>query len=286
MPTVLEIIDGGTRYLEKRGIEDARLNMQLMVSQRLECTRMQLYLDFDKPLTEGQLAPLRDDLKRRGEGIPLQHITGTVEFYNRNFRCDSRALIPRPETEELVSLVLEKIKQLPKLLEKESIQILDLCTGSGVIGLSLAAELKNSHVTCSDLSEAALSLARENALELDLMNVAIIHSDGFESIQNHFDIIVSNPPYIAHTEKAKTSREVAHDPEMALYSGQEGLDFMLETLPESFKKLNHGGFIALEIGYDQAGAVKALLSDAGYTEVTTHKDLNGIARFPIAHKNA
>ncbi len=284
MSTVLEIIDKGTRYLEKRGIENARLNMQLMVAQRLACSRMQLYLDFDRPLKEDELSPLREDLKRRGEGIPLQHITGNVEFHNRNFLCDSRALIPRPETEELVSLILQEIKKHPALLQKESIHILDLCTGSGVIGLSLAAELPNAQVTCSDLSEDALALAKENRAELNLPHVSIIHSDGFQSVEDHFDIIACNPPYIANAEKANASQEVNHDPELALYSGEDGLDFMRQILPESYNKLNSGGFIALEIGYDQASATENLLSNAGYSEISTHKDLNGIPRFPIAHK--
>ena len=171
MTTVLETIDGGTRYLEKRGIEDARRNMQMLVAHQLGCTRMDLYLQFDRPLEEPMLAPLRELLKKRGEGIPLQHLLGTVWFHKYEFKTDARALIPRPETEELTEWILSW--PLP-----ETQRVLDMGCGSGVIGLSLAKSRPAWDLVLADVSEEALSLARENATKLAVENVELLHSKG------------------------------------------------------------------------------------------------------------
>ena len=143
MSTVLETIDKGTLYLEKRGIADARRNMQLLVAHQLQCSRMQLYVQFDRPLDEATLQPLREALKRRSEGVPIQHLLGQVEFHRRQFKTDARALIPRPETEELAELVLA----LDAPHEDQA--ILDMGCGSGVLGLTLAAERPAWQVTCA-----------------------------------------------------------------------------------------------------------------------------------------
>jgi release factor glutamine methyltransferase len=152
MSTVLETIDGGARYLEKRGIGDSRRNMQIMVAHQLACTRMQLYTQFDRPLGESELVPLREMLKRRGEGVPLQHVLGVVSFHHRDFKSDARALIPRPETEELAEWILS-------MSMGDDLKVLDMGCGSGVLGLTLAAERPSWHVTLADVSEDALALA-------------------------------------------------------------------------------------------------------------------------------
>ena len=278
MPTVLDTIDGGTRYLEKRGITDARLSMQLMAAQILGCTRMQLYMDFDKPMTEDQLAPLRENLKQRGEGVPLQHILGEVEFFKRTFKCDNRALVPRPETEELISILLELGKSSPFK------RILDLCTGSGVIGLTLAAELPEAEVTCTDISPEALALAKENAETLNLPLIGFIESNAFDKVTGTYDLIVSNPPYVAESERPNASKELHHDPALALYSGADGLDFIRQIIPAAKAHLNEGAHLALEIGHAQSEAVQALLTEHSYQNITVAKDLNQIPRFPIAQK--
>ena len=173
MTTVLETLDKGTAYLSKKGIEDARRNMQMLVAHQLACTRMDLYLRFDQPLGESDLVPLRELLKRRGEGVPLQHLLGTVEFHRRDFKTDSRALIPRPETEELAEWLL-KNAALP-----ENPRILDMGCGSGVLGLTLAAEYPGAEVHLADLSRDALALARENAAMLGIANASFAESDLF-----------------------------------------------------------------------------------------------------------
>lgn len=278
MTTILEIIDGGTRYLEKRGIDDARTNMQLLVAAHLGCTRTQLYMDFDKPLTEADIVPLREWLKKRGEGIPLQHLVGSVEFHGRTFLCDSRALIPRPETEELLDFVIDALGDLPPA------KFLDVGTGSGVIGLTLAAAFPEAEVICSDISTEALELARENANALELKNVTFAKANGIPKGEPTFDAIVSNPPYIADSFRAEASKEVQHDPEMALYSGADGLDLIRHLIPAAFTRLKSGGLFALEIGHDQAAAVSYLLQQAGFTDIKVEPDLSGILRFPLARK--
>lgn len=278
MTTVLEILDGGTRYLEKRGIEDARRNMQMLVAHQLHCTRMELYLRFDQPIEESELVPLRESLKKRGEGVPLQHLLGTVWFHRNEFITDARALIPRPETEELVDILL-------KLPLPATARVLDLGCGSGVLGLSLAAAKPGWHVTLADISPDALALTRENAVKLELTNVAFVESDLFSALDGAFDLIAANLPYVPETERATLTTEVLHDPDLALFGGPDGLDVIRRFIPVAIEKLEPGGWTGLEIGHEQASQVARLLEDSGFTDIEVKNDLSGIARFPLARKS-
>lgn len=278
MSTLLETIDGGTRYLEKRGIEDARRNMQMLVARQLGCTRMDLYLQFDRPMEENDLIPLRENLKKRGEGIPLQHLLGTVWFHKYEFKTDARALIPRPETEELAEWILKW--ELPA----EGLEILDMGCGSGVLGLTLATERSAWSVTLADVSPAALSLARENATRLEITTANFIHSDLFSAISQQFDGIVANLPYVPEADRATLTREVMHDPPLALFSGQDGLDLIRHFIPQAFTHLKPGGWLVLEIGHDQASQVTEILKASGFTDIEVKTDLSGIARFPFARR--
>jgi release factor glutamine methyltransferase len=277
MSTVLETIEGGTRYLEKRGIEDARRNMQHLVAHQLGCTRMALYLQFDRPLVEDELAPLRDLLKKRGEGVPLQHLLGNVPFHRRDFKSDARALIPRPETEELAELILRQ--NLP-----DALAALDMGCGSGVLGLTLAAEHPDWRITLADISTEALALTRENLAALEIPNALAIESDLFANLPGTFDLIVANLPYVAQSDRATLSREVLHDPPLALFSGPDGLDLLRRFIPEAVHHLHPGGLLALEIGHDQASHITRLLEDSGFAEIQIHNDLSGIPRFPTARR--
>jgi len=278
MSTVLETIDGGTRYLEKRGIEDARRNMQMLVAHQLGCTRMALYLQFDRPMDEKDLTPLREALKKRGEGIPLQHLLGQVYFHNREFISDARGLIPRPETEELAEFIL-------KLELPQSLEVLEMGCGSGVLGLTLAAERPDWQLTLADISEDALALTRENAIALEIKNAVTIHSDLFANVTGTFDGIAANLPYVPETDRPTLTREVLHDPDLALFGGPDGLDIIREFIPTAFERLNPGGWIALEIGHDQASQVADFLDKSGFSRVEVKNDLSGVPRFPFAWRD-
>ena len=277
MSTVLETIDGGTRYLEKRGIEDARRNMQMLVARQLGCTRMDLYLQFDRPLEETVLVPLREVLKRRGEGIPLQHLLGTVWFHKYEFKTDARALIPRPETEELAEWILTW--EIP-----ENQRVLDMGCGSGVLGLTLAAARTGWDLTLADVSPDALSLARENVAKLEVTNTNLVESDLFSAIDGDFDGIVANLPYVPDSERATMAKEVLHDPALALFSGADGLDLIRRFIPEAFQRLRPGGWLVMEIGHDQASQVSGFLQASSFTDIEVKTDLSGVARFPFARR--
>ncbi len=281
MTTVLETLDKGTAYLAKKGIGEARRNMQMLVAHQLACTRMDLYLRFDQPLEEKDLAPLRDLLKKRGEGIPLQHLLGTVLFHRRDFKCDGRGLIPRPETEELAEWLL---KHAAPALPAQP-RILDMGCGSGVLGLSLAAEIPAAEVILADLSPKALALSRENAASLEIANVTFTESDLFSALgEGTFDLIVANLPYVPERDRGTLAPELAHDPALALFGGPDGMDVIRRFVPEAAARLRAGGWLALEIGIDQAAESESLLHSAGLADVRTIKDLSGIARFPVARR--
>jgi release factor glutamine methyltransferase len=253
--------------------------MQRLVGHFLGYSRVQLYLEFDRPLEDDELVPIRDGLKRRGQGIPLQHILGEVEFLRRDFLCDGRGLIPRPETEELVSLILKEKETLP-----DPLRILDVGTGSGVIGLSLAAELPSaSETVLSDSSPDALELARENANRLEV-EATFVASHLFDDIPGNFSLIVANLPYVPEKDRAQLAPELAHDPAAALFSGADGLDLIREFIPVATTRLTPGGLLAMEIGHDQGKTVAELLTVAGLTEVDIKADLSGVSRFPFARK--
>jgi release factor glutamine methyltransferase len=277
MKPLLEVLTSGTDYLKKRHIEEARLNMEHLIAHVLQCRRMDLYLRFDHLIKDEDLATLRDVLKRRGEGEPLQHLLGTVEFHGQEFISDHRALIPRPETEHLVSLIVERYGKAPPA------RVLDMATGSGCIGLSLAKAWPQSHVTLVDVSEDALELARLNTTRLNLQDrVRLLRSDLFEKVSGTFDLVVSNLPYIPTAEIKSLSREVRRDPVLALDGGPDGLVIVRRFLHEVPKHLTSDGTIALELGHDQGATVASLCTEAGWQTAQVQSDLAEVPRFVFA----
>jgi len=310
---LLDTLKAGTGYLEKRGIEDARLNMEHLLAHVLQCRRLELYLRFGEQLQEADLERLRALIKRRGDGEPLQHLLGSVEFCGHELVCDHRALVPRPETERLVELLVEKFGSQPPA------SVLDVGTGSGCIGLSLAmawsgkqsistgpdailtpvaggpddadpptlrTQRPNSGFTLIDISEDALELARLNASRLRLNGAAVrfIRSDLFEKVDGEFDLIVANLPYIPRAEIATLSVEVRRDPHLALDGGAVGTEIIDRLIADCQSHLKSGGSIALEIGHDQAPAVAALCEAAGMADVKAERDYAGIDRFVFARR--
>ncbi|HRJ11358.1 MAG TPA: peptide chain release factor N(5)-glutamine methyltransferase, partial [Prosthecobacter sp.] len=243
---LLETLHAGAGYLEKHGVEEARLNMEHLLAHVLGCRRLDLYLRHAEVPREDDLARLRELAKRRASGEPLQHLLGTVDFLGHELVCDERALIPRPETEYLCDLLIKASRAAPP------VRVLDMAAGSGCIGLTLAAAWPGSQVTLADISEDALDLARLNAGRLGLDAVRIVRSDLFEKISGGFDLIVSNLPYIPSAEIATLSREVRRDPALALDGGPDGLDIVRRFLAAAPAHLNAEGGIALDTASSRA----------------------------------
>jgi release factor glutamine methyltransferase len=276
--TVLEVLQSTTGYFQKHNIESPRLNAEHLLAHVLGRKRIELYLEFERKLNESELAPLRHLVKQRAEGKPLQHLLGTVEFCGRSFLCDKRALVPRPETENLVELLLSNFKS-----EIANGRILDVGTGSGVIALSLAAELPCAEIVAADISEDALALASENAERLGLAHrVQFLRSSLLEKVEGTFNLIAANLPYISTQERQNLSREVLYDPDVALFAGAFGDELVREVIMQAPLRLRPGGFLALEIGFGQSEALAATLEEKNYRDICTKNDYSGVARFLFA----
>lgn len=274
--TVLDVLQSTTAYFKKRNIESARLNAEHLLAHSLGKKRIELYLEFERPLAEAELAPLRELVRRRGQGEPLQHLLGTVEFCGREFICDKRALIPRPETEELVELLL-------KMNWPPDARILDVGTGSGVIAISLAAELPHAQIDAIDASDDALSLARENAARLASdRSVQFIKSDLMLYVIHVYDLIVANLPYVPASERGSVSREVLRDPDAAVFAGPAGDEVIRRLIEDAPRHLKPGGTLALELGIGQAEGLCALLAERNYHDVSARQDYAGVTRFLLA----
>jgi len=274
--TVLEVLQATTAYLKKHNVENPRLNAEHLMAHALGRRRIELYLEFERELTETELRPLRELVKRRSQAEPLQHLLGTVEFCGFTFLCDTRAMVPRPETEQLVELVESRI-------ENRGSRIVDVGTGSGVIALSLAAKFPETKVLAVDVSDDALGLAQENAAMLNLSaRVRFLKSRLLENVEGAFDLIVANLPYISTQDRHTLSREVLHDPEVALFAGKRGDELMRELIDQAPTRLRPGGLLALEIGLGQSEALLSALAEKNYRDICSKNDYTGVTRFIFA----
>jgi len=274
--TVLEVLQSTAAYFKKRNVESPRLNAEHLIAHSLGKKRIELYLEFERPLGESELAPLRELVRRRGQGEPLQHLLGTVEFGGDVFLTDTRALIPRPETEQLVEYLCDF--SWPK-----NPHMLDVGTGSGVIALSLAARFPDAEIHAVDLSQDALDLARENAERLGALE-RLRFSQGhlLEGIDGKYDLIVANLPYVATSEAAQLAREVQHYPAIALYGGAQGDELIRELIATAPPLMRPVGWLALEIGHDQSTRLMRFLEEKNYHDITAKKDYAGNPRFLFA----
>jgi release factor glutamine methyltransferase len=269
--TVLEVLQSTAAYFKKHQVESPRLNAEHLLAHVLNRKRIELYVEFERVLTEEELAPLRELVRRRGQGEPLQHLLGTVEFCGRVFLCDKRALVPRPETEQLVELLKSRIPQ-------PAARIADVGTGSGVIALSLSASFPEAKVTATDISDDALALAEENAARLELP-ITFQKTNLLDGLNESFDLIVANLPYVAATDRATLSREVLHDPEIALFGGEGGDEIVRKLIDVARVHLRPGGLLALEIGLGQADDLAAFMGEKNYHDISSIRDYGGVIRF-------
>ncbi len=240
--TVLEVLQATTAYFKKHNVENPRLNAEHLLAQ----------------------------------GEPLQHLLGTTEFCGLTFFCDKRAMVPRPETEELVELVQSKI-------ENRELRIVDVGTGSGVIALTLAMKFPEAEILGVDISDDALALAQDNAARLKLVDrVRFLKSNLLENVEGTFDLVVANLPYISTQDRHTLSREVSHDPEIALFASARGDELVRELIARAPSQLRPGGMLALEIGIGQSEALLSALAEKNYCDISFKNDYSGVKRFLFA----
>lgn len=281
MPTVLELLTLSDDYLKKKGISSSRLNAELLLADILKCKRLDLYLNYDKPLKTKEIDEYREYIRRRSKFEPLQYIVGNVEFYGYEFFVTKDVLIPRQETESLIEIVIQECKDIAEPV------ILDIGTGSGNIAITLLHELKNANVVAIDISENALDVARNNAkkhkvgdriqfLQYDLMTQS-------NSIDNRFHVIVSNPPYVSNVEYDGLQKEiVGYEPKFAVTDNYDGFSFYKSIAQKAKDYFMDRGKIIVEVGAEQAEDVKKIFAEQNLSDIRSEKDLLGIERVVVA----
>jgi release factor glutamine methyltransferase len=296
--TILEVLKWTTSRFAERGLASPRLDAELLAAHAFGLARIALYAQFDRPLQPTELAALRALVKRRQAGEPVAYITGRKEFWSLDLAVDPRVLIPRPDTETAVELVLDLLRP-PRTQPTDAAddaaapvavvpavapaRIADIGTGSGAIALALKRELPHADVVAVDVSPDALAVARANA---DKLGLAIDFVAGSLAApladRAAFDVIVANLPYIPRAEIATLAPEVQTEPRLALDGGPDGLDLVRQLILQALERLRPGGHLVLEIGQGQAAATADLCRAAGYAQVGSRRDLDGIERVVFA----
>lgn len=285
MPTIYALLSWAEGLLQNAGISSPRSDAEWILTHVLTCSRSDLHLRQTRIPTSTQTTCYQGLISKRAQRIPLQHVLGQTEFYGLPFYTTPDALIPRPETETLVEILIHHLKDHP------CPQILDIGTGSGIIAITLAKELPKSRIIAVDISRKALHLASRNTrLNGTAERTSFIQTDLLAPLakQKHFHAIVSNPPYIPSRDIDTLEPEVrAHDPLLALDGGSDGLDFYREIIPASIPLLAKGGVLGFEIGHNQADAVSRILSQQiGLSNIVVHTDLSEQPRVVLAQKQA
>ncbi|HIX84443.1 MAG TPA: peptide chain release factor N(5)-glutamine methyltransferase [Candidatus Megamonas gallistercoris] len=277
--TISSLLNWTVNYFKSKNIESARLDAEVLLSHVLGQERIYLYVHFDEPMEQAELGKFREYVKKRAQHVPVAYIIGEKEFMGLPFKVTPDTLIPRPDTEILVENVLAN------LAEDETVQIVDIGTGSGAIILSLLANLPKARGKTVDIAVKAVEVAKENAVRLQVADrCEFLVGDLFAPLQDSkFDVIVSNPPYIPQKDIATLEADVrAYEPVSALTDGGDGLSYYRRLLAEGKRYLKENGFIALEIGIHQAQAVKRIALDNGWRNIKIIKDYAGIDRVVLA----
>jgi release factor glutamine methyltransferase len=274
--TIEAVLRWATEDFRGRGIDTARLDAELLLAHALGTTRMKLVIDGKRPLDASELERMRELVRRRRAREPVAYLLGRREFYGRSFRVDARVLVPRPDTEALVDVVLERTRHVSM-----SMRALDLCTGSACVAVTLARERPTSLVVGTDLSEGALAVARDNALRLGAYNVALRQGDLFAAVERacRFDVVVSNPPYVPRAEIATLDPDVRdYEPRLALDGGEDGLAVLKRIVAGAGAWLVPGGLLAVEVGAGEAQEVAGLFALASYDAIAVRRDYGRIER--------
>lgn len=277
--TIKEILNYAIKILNENNIEDYKIKSKILVAFVIGRPKEYLIAHDNEEITEKEEKTIKKYTQELAQGKPIQYITNSQEFMKLDFFVNENVLIPRPDTEILVEEVLSIAK------EQNIVKILDLCTGSGAIAVSLAKNLPNAQIIASDISAKALDVAKINA-EKNKTNIKIVQADLFEGIDEEFDIIVSNPPYIK-TEIIKTlNKDVQEEPFIALDGGETGLEIYKRIIEDAYKILKTNGFLCLEIGYDQKDDVINLINETNnYSNIYSKQDLAGNDRIVVCRRN-
>lgn len=285
--TISKAIQLSSDFLKKRGFAQPRLEAELLLANVLSTNRLQLYLKFDKELSDEEKIKYREALKRRADFEPVAYIIGEKEFLSRPFFVDRSTLIPRPETE----LLVEKTIDIAKELSRENgaaLKVLEIGVGSGIIAVSLALSGLNLEITATDISEDAINIAVKNAERHNAVEkIRFIKGDLFEGAKGSYDIIVSNPPYVGLSEKDALAKDIIDwEPHSALFAGEDGLDIARRIIAQAPANLNTGGYLIFEIGMGQDENISKIISDSQELNLTTIvKDYAKIPRVVIAKKD-
>jgi release factor glutamine methyltransferase len=277
--TVLDLLRWTASFFAGKGIENGRLDAELLLAEILQLNRIGLYLNFDRPVNSDELAAFRVLIERRARREPIAYILGRCEFWSLTFKVGPEVLIPRGDTETLVEAALKVLPQGGAFL--------DIGVGSGAIALAIAHERPDAQVEGIDLSPAALAIAIENAQRLGLADKVVLRQGNLFALDTNrqYDVIVSNPPYIAVGEEATLMPEVRDfEPHLALFAGDDGLDCYRVLIPAAKSVLKSSGALLVEVGAGQAAAVAELFAVAGYVEIFTNRDLAGIERVVAGRK--
>ena len=254
-----------------------RLTAEILLAHALGCDRVRLYLDFEKPLGEGELSAFRELVRRRAAGEPTAYLTGRKDFFGRTFRVDRRALVPRPETELVVEAALAALPRDGTLI--------DLCTGSGCIAVTVALERTGARVLATDLSAEALALARENADALGA-SVELLPGDLYASLPQDLccDVVTANPPYVPSGQVAQLGRELSHEPRLAIDGGEDGLEVARRVVAGAPRHLRPGGTLVVEMHESHRESLPRLCREAGFEAVEPRRDLGGLWRYVVARR--
>jgi release factor glutamine methyltransferase len=257
----------------------ARLDAQVLLSHILQCNTAHLLAWPEKKLNQEQLTNYQHLIQQRQQGVPVAHLTGSREFWSLNFSVNDSTLIPRPETETLVEFILDKFN------DREKIKLLDMGTGTGAIAISIATEKPGWEIFASELSADALKLARHNSNNHQSSNITFIHSDWFNNIKHKdFDIIVSNPPYIANDDPHLLAGDVRFEPQSALSAGAAGMDDIEYLCRHAKKHLKKNAWLIVEHGYNQKQLVSDCFAENGFTRIEQKQDLSGHTRMTAGKK--
>jgi release factor glutamine methyltransferase len=274
--TIKHALGRGVEMLSAQ-VDSARLDTELLLGLALNKPREFLLAWPETELRDAELQTFDELLQRRCNGEPIAYISGWKEFWSISLQVTPDTLIPRPDTECLVELALENLDA------EQALRIADIGTGSGAIAAAIASERPNAHVIAVDISEACVEVARQNGARLDLSNFEVRHGDCFEALTDGpYDMVVSNPPYVALNDPHLVEGDVAAEPRVALVGGEDGLDVIRTIAAQATQQLVPDGMLIIEHGYDQGAAVRSLLSEAGLSAATTHQDLAGQDRVTSA----